>query len=182
MNMPRHANLPHHIYVNVDNRFLGPNVPPGTTRGIWHAVFCREYQVLMAHVMLESGAHWSGLPLHALSTKNEFSHSFEELMPWASMGEEIDITHLKYMEGLESKMFQPFESPGRHTGIMIDWKDGYSRYPAEHKPLNLLELECGQFALLPNNYITYNDKHFTEPERFGDLKHYRRGETVYWEK
>lgn len=103
-------------------------------------------------------------------------------MPWASMGEELDVVYLKYMEGLDCKTHQPIESLGRHTGIMIDWKDGYSRYPSEHKPLNLLELECGQFALFPNNYITYVDKHFTEPERFGDLKHYRRGETVYWEE
>jgi len=157
-------------------------MPEGTTRGIWHAIFCREYQVIMAHVMLESGAHWSGLPLHALSTKSNFTHSYDKLMPWASMGEELDVVYLKYMEGLDCKTHQPIESLGRHTGIMIDWKDGYSRYPSEHKPLNLLELECGQFVLFPNNYITYVDKHFTEPQRFDDLKHYRRGETVYWEK
>lgn len=136
----------------------------------------------MTHVMLESGAHWSGLPLHALSTKAEFPHDFSELMPWASMGEDIDVTYLKYLEGLSCNVISPIEASGRHTGILIDWKDGYSRYPAEHKPLNLIELDCGQFSLLPNNYVTYFDKHFTESTRFGDLKNYRRGETVYWEK
>ena len=180
--MSRHSSLPHHIYVNVDNRYLGPNMPGGTTKGIWHGVFCREYQVLLAHVMLESGAHWSGLPLHALSTKTEFPHDFSELMPWTSMGEDIDVTYLKYLEGLSCNVMSPIQTPGRHTGILIDWKDGYSRYPSEHKPLSLIELECGQFALLPNNYTTYFDKHFTEPTCFEDLKNYRRGETVYWEK
>ena len=34
-----HANLPRHIYVNVDNRFLGPTMPTGVTAGIWHGVY-----------------------------------------------------------------------------------------------------------------------------------------------
>ena len=45
--MPRHANLPFHLYVHVDNRALGPKLPPGTTAAIWHAVYARPGQVVM---------------------------------------------------------------------------------------------------------------------------------------
>lgn len=155
-------------------------MPPGTTPGIWHAVYGKEYQVLMCHVMLKSGAHWSGLPLHGLSITTDFSRGHKELMPWSAMGDHIETIHLKYLEGLACTTRLPFVESGRHTGIMIDWSDGYSRYPQEHKPLNLISLISGQFALLPNNFIVFKDDHFINDEAKENLKFYRRGETVYW--
>lgn len=180
--MSKNANLPFHFYVNVDNKFLGPQMPSGFTKGIWHAVYSREYQTLLCHVFLESGAHWSGLPLHAMSTKEDWTFTREQLMPWTSMGDHIEAFHSKYLEGLECEVFKPFVSNGRHTGVIIDWEDGYSRYPSEHKPLSLIELQNGQFSLLPNNFLLFKDKHFTEISAQENLKLYRRGETVYWEK
>jgi hypothetical protein len=157
-------------------------MPDGVTKAIWHAVYCRQHQTLLCHVFLESGAHWSGLPLHAISTTNDFSIPREHLMPWTAMGEHIETFQVKYLEGLECEVFKPFSMEGRHTGIIIDWEDGYSRYPAEHKPLNLIESKSGQFALLPNNFVLFKDKHFTEDSQKNLLKFYRRGEEVYWEK
>jgi hypothetical protein len=180
--MGRHANLPFHFYVNVDNRFLGPNMPSGTTQGIWHGIYCRQYQTLMTHVLLESGAHWSGLPIHAMSTTHDFAWNREQLMPWTAMGDCIDTFYSKYLEGLECNIHNPIQSRGRHTGIIIDWEDGYSRYPSEHKPLSVIQLENGQFAFLPNNFVTYVDKHFVNDAAKENLKYYLRGEKIYWEK
>lgn len=180
--MSRHANLPFHIYVNVDNRFLGEKMPSGYTPAIWHSVFCRANQVLMCHVLLESGANWTGLPIHAISTKKAFDFTSDDLMPWAAMGEDLDIFNVNYLEGIECKTIEPIESKGRHTGIMIDWKDGFSRYPQEHKPLNMIELENGQFAFFPNNFIVYNDKHFVNKDAQANFKYYKRGENIYWGK
>jgi hypothetical protein len=179
--MGKHANLPFHLYVNVKNEYLGPSMPAGVTKGAWHGVYCREYQVLMCHVLLESGANWSGLPLHSLSTTEDFSVYQEDLMPWTAMGEEIESFHTTMLEGLTADVFKPLKTRGRHTGIIIDWADGYSRYPQEHKPLNLIHLNSGQFALLPNNYVVYQDKHFVDEEAKKNLKHYKRGENIYWE-
>ena len=103
-------------------------------------------------------------------------------MPWGSMGEETEAWHVHYLEGLKCNVHAPIQAAGRHTGIIIDWADGFSRYPAEHKPLNLLALDSGQFALVPNNYATYADAHFVDAKAREHTKHYRRGETVYWEK
>lgn len=182
MSSGSHANLPFHLYVNVKNSFLGPDMPEGVTPGIWHGVYSREAQVLMCHVLLESGANWSGLPLHALSFTHDFSFSSEKLMPWGAMGTETVVWSSRYLHGLACEVHAPIAAPGRHTGLIIDWADGFSRYPQEHKPLNLVLLEAGQFALLPNNYLTYKDAHFVDPDARANLKHYRRGETVYWEK
>ena len=180
--MPKHASLPFHFYVNVNNKFLGPEMPEGSTRAVWHGIYCREYQTLSCHVLLESGAHWSGLPLHALSCTDNFRHEYDALMPWAGMGEEIEAVFMPFLEGLEATVLRPIKEDGRHTGLVIDWKDGYSRYPSEHKPLSLIQLNSGQYAALPNNYVIYKEKHFVQEAAKDHLKHYRRGEEVYWEK
>lgn len=173
-----HSALPYHLYVLVSNRYLGPNMPRGTTPGIWHGIHSREGQMLMCHVMLETGAHWSGIPLHALST-TEYFFAPDLVMPWYAMGEQIIAVQLPYLEGLEAK--DKHHNNGRHTGIMIDWADGYSRYPQEHKPLNLITLDSGPFVLMPNNYVVYKDKHFINDKRKDELTKYKRNEQVYWE-
>lgn len=180
--MAKHASLPFHFYVNVNNSYLGPQMPSGTTKAIWHGVYCREYQVLSCHVLLESGAHWSGLPLQAISTTQQHVYEHDMLMPWCGMGEDIECVYMPFLEGLQATVINPISAQGRHTGIIIDWKDGYSRYPEEHKPLSLIALASGQFALLPNNYLIYEEKHFVNQQARDCLKHYRRGEQVYWEK
>ena len=177
--MTSHTPLHHHIYVNVDNRFLGPQMPKGTTRGIWHGICSRPYQTLLCHVFLESGAHWSGLPLHALSATDDFSIDRRALMPWTAMGDTISCTAFPYLEGLRAT--DRSGRKGRHTGMVIDWSDGYSRYPAEHKPLQLIAWDSGQWGLLPNNYIRLEDDHFVSKEAAALLPLYRRGEEEYWE-
>jgi hypothetical protein len=135
----------------------------------------------MCHVLLESGANWSGLPIHALSTTDDFSIDRKDLMPWTSMGDNMETFYSTMLEGLQAETLRPIKAKGRHTGIIIDWADGYSRYPQEHKPLNLIQLDSGQFALLPNNYVIYSDKHFVDEKARENLKHYKRGENIYWE-
>lgn len=177
----RHCCLPHHLYVNVSNRFLGPSMPQGVTPGIWWGVHCRPGQAVMCHVLLASGAHWSGLPIHAVSRTESFDLGHRALQPWGAMGDRIEAFGAEYLDGLAVEVLRPFAGAGRHTGIVIDWVDGFSRYPQEHKPLNLIELESGQYALLPNNFVLFADSHFTNPNLRDQLAHYRRGESLFWE-
>lgn len=176
----RHANLPHHLYVSVDNRALGPGMPAGTTPGLWWGVHCRPGQALMCHVLLASGAQWAGIPIHRVGTGTDFSRDHIELMPWSAMGERIVAFGAEYLEGMQVRVFRPFDSAGRHTGIVIDWSDGFSRYPQEHKPLNLVELSCGQFALMPNNFIEFDDRHLVRQDLREDLRLYRRSDAEHW--
>lgn len=176
-----HSPLPYHLYVYVNNKHLGPDTTSGFTKGILHGIFCRSGQLMSTHVQLESGAHWSGLPLHALLHK-ETTLDLQTIQPWGCMGSDINSTFFPYLEGLKGKTLKE-NLTFRHTGIIVDWNDGYSRYPQEHKPLSLIALEQGNFGLLPNNYFKIYDKHFTEDleEVNVNLKKYKRGEAVYWE-
>lgn len=179
--MPRHAPLPFHFYVYADNSFLGPEMPSGTTQAVWHGLYCRPSQAMLSHVLLETGAHWTGLPLQALSATGKFPFTQQELMPWGGMGDEMEAVWMPFLEGMEAVSLRGIEDTGRHTGIVVDWKDGYSRYAQEHKPLSLIALETGQFALLPNNYVMWRDKHFVQEGKREETRRYRRGEDLYWE-
>ena len=99
-------------------------------------------------------------------------------MPWKVMGEDMDVIKFEHLEGLA---VTTRAGHGRHTGIIVDWKDGYSRYQEEHKPLNLVALSRGQFALQPNNYCLFEDSHFIDSSKKEQAKLYRRGEDIYWE-
>lgn len=177
-----HISLPYHIYVWVNNNELGPGMPSGVTKGILHGLFAKPGQRMLTHVLLESGAHWSGLPLIALRHK-QVSDALEPVEPWGCMGSQMTATHMPYLEGLGAVTLKDNLSC-RHSGIVVDWSDGYSRYPQEHKPLSLLLLDNGGFALLPNNYFRVYDKHFTVDldKAPAELRHYRRGEKIYWEE
>jgi hypothetical protein len=177
-----HTPLPYHLYIWVNNKHLGPEMPNGLTAGILHGVYAKNGQMMLTHVQLESGAHWSGLPLHVLTHK-EITVDLPQVEPWGCMGREITATHFPYLDGQKGKTLKEGYL-FRHTGIIIDWNDGYSRYPQEHKPLSLVALEQGNFGLLPNNYFKIQDKHFTEDldSQNINLKKYKRGDQIYWEK
>ena len=177
-----HASLPYHFYCFIDNSYLGKKMPIGKTECLLHSVYSKAGQHMLTHVLLESGAHWSGLPLIALSTKEkiENEHDASILEPWGGMGDNITTNHLSFLEGLKVELINK-NIFGRHTGIIIDWSDGYSRYPQEHKPLSLINLENGQFCLLPNNYFALQDKHFVNNKSKENTKFYKRNEKVFWE-
>jgi len=178
-----HKSLPQIFYVSVPNNLLGPKMPEGWTRGILHGLYGREGQMILCHILLESGAHWSGIPLHLITMEWDGDSSGmifnqKDLQPWGCMGEALNISLLEYLEGLKvTPRFMDVE--GRHTGIIVDWNGKFSRHPEEHKPLSLIHLASGQFALLPNNYFTLSDPHFTKLSELPKL--YRRGDKVWWE-
>jgi len=177
-----HCTLPYHFYVWVNNKHLGEEMPCGFTQGILHGIYWRQGQLALTHVQLETGAHWSGLPLHVLRHK-KIIDELDLIEPWGGMGKELTTNFFPYLEGLQGIVLKN-NLKFRHTGILIDWNDGFSRYPQEHKPLFLIALEQGNFGLLPNNYFKLYDKHFTDTlEEFDvNLKKYKRGEKVYWEQ
>ena len=170
-----HAPLPFPIYVNVNNTLLGLK-DGGVTRALWHGIHSRPGQVVMCHLMLETGAHWSGMPLHGVSATDVF-YTPDVVCPWGAMGDKITVTAMPYLEGLEvvcSKVVS------RHTGILVDWADGFAKVPAEHKPLNLIQTPDGPYLLVENNKCRFFDPHFVDSNVKVNEIGYKRGTTAYW--
>ena len=97
----KHGNMPYHLYVLVPNTLLTNGVNSGYTKGIWWGVYCRLGQHLMSHVLLESGANWTGIHVKDLIVDDGKSKSLENikfynipeqpLFPWAAMGDEVEV-------------------------------------------------------------------------------------------
>lgn len=173
-----HAPLPFPIYVNVKNRLLGL-ADNGTTRALWHGIHSHPGQVVMCHLMLETGAQWSGMPLHGISDTETFC-SADEACPWGAMGERLTVTLMPYLEGLEVACFHLDGVGGRHTGLVVDWVDGFAKVSAEHKPLNLIRLYDGPYTLLENNKCRFFDSHFVKSDADPHKVGYRRNRETYW--
>ena len=122
----KHTNLPGHIYVWVNNKYLGPKMPKGYTYGLWHGIHSREGQILMAHVLLETGAQlvWMYLFTQCLTFTDQQSGKRSRpscfYMPWTAMGPHIEAWDAKYLDGLKVECFRQGYT-GIHTGIIIDW-------------------------------------------------------------
>ena len=170
-----HVSLPIPIYVNVANAMLGMTTP-GVTRGLWHGVHSRLSQVVLCHVMLETGAYWSGLPLHALSATAQFTDAATACR-WGAMGERISATNMPFLAGQQTTVGT---AVGRHTGILLDWLDGWATVPAEHKPLNLIALDAGPYVLAANNECRFHDEHLTDATLWDQPKQYRRIRDTFW--
>jgi hypothetical protein len=44
----------------------------------------------------------------------------------------------------------------------------------------MVHLNGGQFALLPNNHLLFNDKHLVRPSARTSIANYRRNSEVIW--
>jgi hypothetical protein len=176
----RHVTLPHHLYVWCDNKYLGVEAA-GTTAAVLHGLCARPGQAILTHLILETGAHWTGVPIQGIYSKEEVPAPvhLRHIQAWGAMGEQINVCHFPYLEGLQVEVFRK-EWHGRSTGIIVDWDDGFTRHPDQHKCLHLLEMETGHYTLQPNNYLRWSDPSFVDENKWEHAKKYRRGDKVWW--
>lgn len=172
-----HAPLPHHLYVTVSNKFISDCA--GSTRAVLHGVYTRPGQVVYGNLLLETGAHWSGVPLHGITHLDAPTvWSDHDCQPWGCMGTQPFMVLMPYLEGLGCEIKGV---KGRHSGMILDWYDGgFIRSPEQHKPLSLLLMDNGHIALYPNNYIRFYDPSFVDPDLWDQTKNYRRNTRTYW--
>lgn len=137
--------------------------------GIAIGAVVRKDMALCFTVLLESGALWYELPLHALAIK--------ESAPL------LDITECQMWDCLSSQWIAHRYDHLRHLTafVWLNKADGskdlargsymftidmmgtfYADHPSEHKTLNIIELDDGQVVAYPNNRCLFEDKTFTK--------------------
>lgn len=139
---------------------------------------------LLFTVHTVDGAVYSDIPLlylsHDPSTGIEYIPA-EERDPWGCLGERISVSKFSYLKDYRplyignKKPKNPVS--GRYL-MSFSWlpDGGFSEDPEQAKMMHLVALEDGWFALWPNNYLHWPDKHFaTKP-----LEKYQRN-LLYWE-
>jgi len=130
---------------------------------------CALFQVL-----LENGALRDKLPLHALHAHEHMhKHPFHHLQLWNCFSANFSVVEINYLAGLRVsvRMKNDHWAEGIYLWTM-QWGPDYTHgadlslalHPSEHKSGHLIELECGEFAIQPNNRLRWHEpSHVTKP-------------------
>ena len=162
--------LPHHQYVHVDTAFTHTQPVLPSTPAVWFGLVSYPGRAFGCHVLLENGAVYRSLPLHALA------HKVEGLsIPWkASDAQHWDcygpgFTALAYdtLRGLEcTAKTADVQRQGEYVCTIAPVGDAYSAVPSQSKELVLVALENGRYTLQPTDRVVFRDASFTT----GDLE------------
>jgi hypothetical protein len=164
------ANLPRHFYALVHDYFLFGRDPSktGMTRCVVHGVSSTPSRALGFHVVLENGARWSDLPIHALAWKEGAQiEDLSSLQLWDCLSGDVEAVEYAYLR--EMPVFCQMPIAGLNTVRLgeyvctFDWiGGGWAETPEQHKETHLIKLDCGAFALLPNYRLRFLDRSFVD--------------------
>ena len=124
----------------------------------------------------KSGAVFSRLPIHAFTTNPNTMVYFklEDQAPWGCVGNTLTVVKHSYLKDYTVQV-PSLHMEGRYIMTFDQFNGGFSEDPEQHKTMNMVELDNGQFGLMPNNYCRFKDLHFTEAD---DIQYKRQ--TDYW--
>jgi hypothetical protein len=130
---------------------------------------CALFQVL-----LENGALRDKLPIHALhGFGHDHVHPFHHLQLWNCFSAAFSIVEINFLGGLRvsvrmkdgkwadgiylwTMQWGPDYTNGADLSLAID--------PSEHKSGHFIALDCGEFAIQPNNRLRWHEpSHVTKP-------------------
>lgn len=174
------------IKVKVNNYYLTDGTDLGKfTEGYLMAVDCRPFQAIKFTVYLESGAIWSGLPIEAIYCDNfkEISLSSappqhlttDVLQPFSCLEGPYDTIEYNLIKNakLNTKL------GNAHYLFTINYEgSGLASDPEQYKTHNIVVLESGQLAALPNNMIKVVDNWFSDDTI--DTSNYKRSSKHYF--
>lgn len=130
---------------------------------------CALFQVL-----LENGALRDKLPIHAIhATAHEHVHPFHHLQLWNCFSANFSIVEINFLAGLRVsvRMKDGQWADGIYLWTM-QWGPDYTNGadlslaldPSEHKSGHFIALDCGEFAVQPNNRLRWHEpSHVTKP-------------------
>jgi len=172
--------LPEPIHCQVLQKYLTNDKHQGVEDCYVFAVTILEHRTLLFTCHTENGAVFSRLPIWAFRAKDYSGENvnLEALCPWSTVGVTASVVRHRYLKDYEvqCKIGDALLS-GRYL-FTIDYSEGlYAQDPEQHKTHNVIELRCGLFAALPNNYCAFKDAHFTKSEPH--FSHYCRNETYF---
>lgn len=152
-------NLPA-IKIIVDKRYLTNFKEQAPVQGYLLAADCRPNDIIRFTVFLESGAVWSGLPLEAIycdkyGINTELAaFTTDILQPFTCLEGPYSFIAYDLIKNaeLETKLGLAYYL------FTINYEgQGLAEDPEQYKTHNIIVLENGQLAALPNNYIKVKD-------------------------
>lgn len=147
------------IYVTVRPEYISKSRRP--FEGVIFGACSLQGKALLFHVQLNNGAVYYRLPIDAfywkpVSKKGRLPLS--KLQPWDCASYEMEQIIYNWLQnqrvtciklGIKGSYLCTFDWSGKGTTAEV---------AHEHKCLHLIQLDNGQFALQPNNYLLWHEK------------------------
>jgi hypothetical protein len=152
--------------------------------GIWVSVKALRGEAFRFETYLpEYGALYDKLPISAFlhtDLRNLVDLSLDVLQIWDALSYHITVVEKPLLKGLRAEFFAKDKQVyGGEYMFTLDTCNPDPRIPDftfsetvdEHKSYNVLKLDCGQFALQPNNRCRFYDPAFNPQDmKFPDFK------------
>lgn len=123
-------------------------------------------RALAFHVMLKSGAHYRGVPIHAISTTPESSApSLGDCQLWDCFTFNPTVHVYNYLRDHEAEcLLRSGRKSGRYL-FTVDWLPdfrgpGFTHLPDQNKCGHVMAMDDGSLACLPTNRIAWRDSYF----------------------
>lgn len=145
------------------------------TQGWIFAVRSVKGLALQFFCLLETGAMFTGLPIHAFSTnKKGSSKPLGVHQMWDNLSNDIDVVQLDFIKGMGCKVILRDKTVAEGSYLFtIDYnhKDpnipntGLTHTPNEWKSAHIVELEDGNLIAYPPNRILFMDASLVDPSQ-----------------
>jgi hypothetical protein len=123
-------------------------------------------RALAFHVMLKSGAHYRGVPIHALALEQDAPlRAIGELQLWDCFTYHPVVHCYSYLREHEAICLTRSGKMGGRYLFTVDWLPdhtgpGFTHLPEQNKCGHVLALDDGNLCCLPTNRIAWVDGYF----------------------
>ena len=158
------GSLPKHQYVWVDSSFTH-KAAIGFIPAVWFGLVSHPGRMWGCNVMLESGAVYRGLPLHALAHDRYPTHDWrpEYAQLWDCYGYGWSATEYTFLKSLRCKTrVADRVLTGEYLFTVAPVGDGFSEVPEQAKEFMFLKLTNGRYSVQPTDHVVFEDKSFTQ--------------------
>ncbi len=156
-------NLPKHIYTNVDTAFTHKD-SLGHMPAIWFAITSTPGRAWGCHVLLDNGAIYRNLPLHALNFFPEAAAdawSLKQAQQWDCYGWNFETIEYTYLRGLRCRAECWGDVYyGKYLFTAAPFDDGFSDDPEQSKEFLFIKLDSGRVTAQPTNKVMIFDDSF----------------------
>lgn len=143
-------------------------------------------RALAFHVMLQSGAHYRHVPIHALAlTPDAPERSLGDCQLWDSFSFRPEVHVFAYLRDHECVChLRSGQADGTYL-FTVDWlpdswlHPGFVMQPEQNKCAHVIALADGNLAALPTNRIAWRDAYFIGAHPTPHLMGYKVQEEVY---
>ena len=155
----QYGELPFHIDMFVDSSFISRKdrkIVPCR----WFGIVSKYGEMYGASVMLESGAVYRDIPIHALSFVPQ-KHKWTEAdaQRWDCYGAEFTTYEYKLLRHSDARVrINGREWEGKYLFTVGPLSDGFSRDPGQAKEFMFIQLDIGRVTCVPTDMVLFHDK------------------------